>query len=147
MVFQAKDIMDTNLLTVDEGTDALSCARRMVAARKGYAVLTRAGTIGVVGIATEWDFLEKIVARGLEASKVRMKEIASPELRSCAPDTPTDEVAATMADLGLRRMLVRSGDQVVGLITSRNLLASFRQYIDRLSTEIAGFQAQARPLG
>ena len=75
-----------------------------------------------------------------------MKDIASPELRACAPDTPTDEIATTMADLGLRRMLVRSGDQVVGLITSRNLLAIFRQCIDRLSTEIAGFQAQARPL-
>jgi signal-transduction protein with cAMP-binding, CBS, and nucleotidyltransferase domain len=147
MVFQAKDIMDPNFLTVDEESDALSCARRMVAARKGYVVLTRTGTPRWGGIATEWDFLEKILAPGLDPSQVRMKQIASPELRSCSPDTPTDEVASSMADLGIRRMLVRSGDQVLGVITSKNVLSVFRQYIDRLSSEIAGFHAQARPLG
>ncbi len=147
MVFQAKDIMDPDFLTVDEDSDALSCARRMVAARKGYAVLTRGGVPGSGGIATEWDFLEKIVAPALDPARVRMKQIASPELRSCSPDTPTDEVATTMADLGIRRMLVRSGDRVVGVISSKSVLAVFRQYIDRLSSEIAGFQSQARPLG
>jgi len=147
MVFQAKDIMDPNPLTVDEETDALTCARRMVGARKGYAVLTRGASATVAGIATEWDFLEKVVAPALDSSKVRMKQIASSEVRSCAPETPTDEVASTMADSGVRRMLVRSGDRVVGVISSKSLLAVFRQYIDRLSSEIAGFQSQSRPLG
>jgi CBS domain-containing protein len=147
MVFLAKEIMDQNLLTVDEETDALSCARRMVAARKGYALVTRGAAASVVGISTEWDFLERIVATGRDAASVRMKEIASAELRSCAPETPTDEVAEMMAQLGVRRILVRSGEKVVGLITSRQLFAIFRQYVDRLSSEIAGFQSNSRPLG
>jgi CBS domain-containing protein len=147
MVLLAKDIMDTNLLTVDEETDALSCVRRMVAARKGYAVVTRGGPKTIAGIVTEWDFLEKVLAAGVDPAQVRLKEIASATVQSCAPDTPTDEVASTMASLGIRRMVVRSGNEVVGVITSRQLIARFREYADRLSSQIAGYQSPTNPLG
>lgn len=146
MVLTAKDIMETDLLTIDEEVDALRCARQMVAARKGYAIATRDGPGRISGIVTEWDFLEKIVAPGADPSTVRLKQIASAAVHSCGPDTPMDEVATQMADLGIRRMIVRSGDQVVGVISSRHLIARFRQYIDRMSAEIAGSQSQGPTL-
>ncbi len=147
MVLQAKDIMDAQLLTVDEETDALACARRMVAARKGYAVLTRGPKAALAGIVTEWDFLEKVVAAGIDPAGIPVKTLASPNVHACAPETPTDEVASSMTSLGVRRMIVRSGDQVVGMITSRQVIAIFRQYIDKLSAQIAGYQSSAGPLG
>jgi len=147
MVLLAKDIMDASILAVDEETDALNCARAMVAARKGYAVVTHGGPKTISAIVTEWDFLDKIVARGADASRVRVKEIASPNPQSCAPETPTDEVVTMMAKLGIRRIVVRSGDQVVGIITTKHILGSFRQYIDKLSSEIAGYQTSTTPLG
>jgi len=147
MVLRAKDIMDTNLLTIDGEADALTCARRMVAARKGYAIVTRGSSAAIAGIVTEWDFLEKITAAGVDPSSVTVRSIASPEVQSCAPDTPTDEVATRMANLGVRRLVVRSGDSVVGVIASRHLIGIFRQYVDRLTAEIAGYQNPGSPLG
>ncbi|HXQ78784.1 MAG: CBS domain-containing protein [Thermoplasmata archaeon] len=147
MVLLAKNIMDAAILTVDEETDALTCARSMVAQRKGYAIVTRGGPKAVAGIVTEWDFLEKIIAAGADPTRVLVKQLASPNPQSCSPDTPTDEVVTTMAKLGIRRMVVRSGDQVVGIITTKNILASFRQYIDKLSSEIAGYQSPSNALG
>jgi CBS domain-containing protein len=147
MVLLAKNIMDASILTVDEETDALTCARAMVAQRKGYAIVTRGGPKTVAGIVTEWDFLEKVVAAGEDPSRVQVKQLASPNPQSCSPETPTDEVVTTMAKLGIRRIVVRSGDQVVGIITTRNILASFRQYIDKLSSEIAGYQSPSNALG
>jgi len=147
MVLLAKDIMDSSILAVDEATDALSCAKAMVAARKGYAVVTHGGPKKVAAIVTEWDFLDKIVARGADPSRVPVREIASPNPQSCSPETPTDEVVTTMANLGIRRIVVRSGDQVVGIITTKHILASFRLYIDKLSSEIAGYQTSTTPLG
>ncbi len=147
MVLLAKDIMDTSIQTVDEQTDALECARRMVAARKGYAVVTRGGPTTIAGIVTEWDFLEKIIAPGRDPARTPIHEIASTRVQTCAPDTPTDEVATTMAELGIRRIVVRSGENVVGIITSRNLIRTFRQYIDKISAEIAGYHSHTTPLG
>jgi len=147
MVLQAKEIMDQNFLAVDEGIDALAAAKRMVAARKGYAVLTRGAGPTIAGIVTEWDFLEKIVGAGVDPTSVRVREIGSANVQSCLPETPTDEVATTMAQLGIRRMVVRQGDQVVGVITSRQVIGVFRQYVDKLTAQIAGYQVGANPPG
>jgi len=145
-VLHAKDIMETTVLTVDEGMDALACARTMAQQHKGYAVLTR-GPGTIAGIVTEWDFLAKVVAPGLDPAKVRVRDIATSEVDSCAPETPTDEVVATMSERGIRRMVVRSGDRVLGIITARNVLKMFRQYVDKVSSEIAGYQATSTTLG
>jgi len=147
MVLQAKDIMDRNFLAIDEETDALTAVQRMVAARKGYAVLTRGGSSSIAGILTEWDILEKIVAPGTSPGAVRVKGIGSSTVQSCGPETPTDEVAMTMAQAGIRRLVVRSGDQVVGVITSRQLIGVFRQYVDKLTAQIAGYHTGANPPG
>jgi CBS domain-containing protein len=147
MVLRAKDIMDTSVLTVDEEMVALTCAQTMVERRKGYAVVTRGDPTKVAGIVTEWDFLEKIVAPGIDPTQRRVKELASPTVHACSPDTPTDEVVTRMANLGIRRMVVRTDDRVVGVITAKNVLAIFRQYIDKLTSEIAGYQSTQTPLG
>ncbi|HYB78662.1 MAG TPA: CBS domain-containing protein [Thermoplasmata archaeon] len=147
MVLLAKDIMDTSMLSMDDETDALTCARAMVAQRKGYSMVTHGSPKSVTGIVTEWDFLEKVLAAGKDPTQVRLKELASVNLQSCLPDTPTDEVVSTMARLGVRRLVVRAGDQVLGVITTRNILATFRKYVDKLSSEIAGYQSSTTPLG
>ncbi len=145
MVLLAKDIMDTAVLTVDEGADALACAQKMTSAHKGYAVLTRGDAIA--GIVTEWDFLAKIVAPARDPARIPVREIATATVDSCTPDTPTDAVVQTMAERGIRRIVVRSGDHVLGVITSRDVLRMFRAYVDKVSSEIAGYQTSATPLG
>ncbi len=140
MVLLAKDIMDRDVLVLDEATDVLTAARVMVERRKGYAILIRGPGREPVGIVTEWDLLEKVLAPGRSPQEVRLKAIASAPLQECAPETPTDEVVARMAERGVRRIVVRTGDQVLGVITSRSVLANFRKYVDRVSAEIAGFR-------
>lgn len=145
MVMRAKDVMESPVLTVEAGTDALTCARTMVERHKGYAIVMRSAT--VAGIVTEWDFLEKLLAVGADPSRVIIGDIATASVHSCTPETPTDEVVARMAREGIRRMIVRSGDQVLGIITARTVLANFREYVDRLSSEIAGYHSDPTALG
>jgi len=146
MVLRAKDIMETTVLTVDEGVDALSCARTMTQQHKGYAVLLRAPG-RIAGIVTEWDYLAKVLAPGLDPSKIGVREIATSDVDACTPETPTDEVVARMAEKGIRRMIVQSGDQVLGIITARTVLKMFREYVDKVSSEIAGYQAPTTTMG
>jgi CBS domain-containing protein len=146
MVLLARDIMDPKVLTVENSVDALTCARTMAAQRKGYAVILRPDG-AVAGIVTEWDFLEKVLAQGRDPALVVIGEIASPIVQSCPPETPAEDVIQTMASAGIRRMPVRSGDRVVGMITSRDVLAMFRQYVDKLSSQIAGYHSDPNPMG
>jgi CBS domain-containing protein len=147
MVLVAKDIMERSVLLIDEGVDALTVARTMSERHTGYAVLTRDEGAAVAGIVTEWDFLSKVVATGKDPASLRIREIATPAVDSCSPDTPTDEVVATMAERGIRRMVVSSGGRVLGIITARTVLRMFREYVDKVSSEIAGYQAPPTALG
>ena len=139
--------MDTSFLSMDETTDALTCAKAMVRERKGYVVVTHGGESKVAGIVTEWDFVEKVTAPEADPRGLRLVDLATPNIYACAPETPTDEVVAIMSKHGIRRLVVRTDDRVLGIITAKNVLAIFRQYIDKLSAEIAGYQSSQTPLG
>ncbi len=145
MVLRARDIMDPNVVAVDGAQDVRSCARLLAERHKGYAIV-RDGD-AVVGIVTEWDFLAKVLAVGVDPASIAVRQIATPTVRSCAPETPAEDVIQTMAAEGIRRIVVRDGARVVGIVTSRDVLAMFRQYVDKLSRQIAGYHSDPAPLG
>ncbi len=129
--------MHADVLTVDPALTALECARRMAEAHKGYAVLLQEGRME--GIVTEWDFLAKLIARGVDPATTRVASIASAPVASCDAGTPTHEVVERMAREGIRRMIVTQKGRVVGMITSKDVINAFKPYIDRLSADISGF--------
>lgn len=138
MVVKAREIMHTDVLTVDPSVTAYECARRMADARKGYAILLRNGRLE--GIVTEWDFLEKVIARHIDPASTPVSSLASAPVASCEAETPTDQVVARMAREGIRRIVVTHAGRVVGMITSRDVINAFKPYIDKISADISGFQ-------
>ena len=129
--------MHADVLTVDPSASALECARRMAEAHKGYAILLQEGRMQ--GIVTEWDFLAKVVARGVDPSATLVASIATAPVASCDAETPTHEVVERMAREGIRRMIVTEKGRVVGMITSKDVIQAFKPYIDRISADISGF--------
>jgi CBS domain-containing protein len=130
--------MHRDVLTTEPTATALECARRMVEARKGYAIVLEEGRLH--GIVTEWDFLAKVIARGADPGATPIATIASSPVTSCDADTPTHEVVEQMAREGIRRMVVTHDGRVVGMITSRDVIAAFKPYVDKISADISGYQ-------
>jgi signal-transduction protein with cAMP-binding, CBS, and nucleotidyltransferase domain len=130
--------MHADVLTLDPALTALDGARRMTDAHKGYAVLLKEGRLD--GIVTEWDFLAKLVARGVDPASVTLASLASTPVASCDVETPTDEVIQRMAREGIRRMVVTQAGRVVGMITSKDVIQAFKPYVDKISADISGFQ-------
>jgi signal-transduction protein with cAMP-binding, CBS, and nucleotidyltransferase domain len=138
MVVKAREIMHTDVMTADPTTTALACAQRMVGAHHGYAVILKDGRLE--GIVTEWDFLAKVVARGVDPASVPVSSLAVAPVVSCDAETATDEVVQRMAREGIRRMVVTEGGRVVGMITSKDVIKAFKPYIDKISADISRFQ-------
>ncbi len=136
MVRKAADLMDPSVLVIDVGTDVLTCAKQMSDHGQGYAILA-GGEQPISGIVTEWDIVNKVVAAGVDPSTVAVSAIASKPVVTCSADLSTDRVVELMVTKGVRRLVVTRGDHVVGVITSRTLLLSFRKYVDEISSDIA----------
>jgi CBS domain-containing protein len=114
----ARKHMSRDLLAVEPGLGLGDVARRMVAKDVG-AVLVMEGD-RLVGILTERDML-RAVAQGIdEGATVADWMTRDPE--TLAPDESTQHAAVLMIHGGFRHLPVTEGDEVVGMLSIRDLM-------------------------
>ncbi len=139
MVLVAKDIVEKDFLSLQADTSALDAARQMKAKRHGFAIIASSSG-SPEGIVTEWDYLSKVVAEGKDPARVRLAEIMTSSLVSVDAGEGLDQVAQLMAQKGIRRVLVLKDHTVLGVITASIMLSRLKEYIDRISSQIARLQ-------
>jgi CBS domain-containing protein len=122
MVFDlpAGDIARRNLVDVDEESSVLDAAKRMVEEDRGSVTVTRGGER--IGILSERDLLKKVVAKGLDPRKTRVKEVMSSPPVSIDQRKPLREAIDLMNRKGVRRMLVTDHGKIVGIFTLRDIV-------------------------
>ena len=84
--------------------------------------------------------LERTGVRILDPEAVRLEEIMSRNLVSVDANAGIDQVAQIMASQGTRRVLVVKDGKILGVIQAKTILARMKEYIDRLSAQIARTQ-------
>ena len=140
MVLVAKDIMEKDFLVISPNTTVLEASKKMKMQKHGFAIISSAhGT--PEGIITEWDLLSKLVAEARDPSKIPVSELMTRDLVSVDPSVGFDQVAELMAHKGIRRLLVMKEDKIQGVITARNVLARLKEYVDKISAQIARLQS------
>ena len=139
MVLYAKDILETDFVTVPAGTYALEAARMMRTQRHGFVIVVSPEG-KPTGIVTEWDFIARLVAEDRDPEAVRLEEIMSRDLVAVDPNAAFDAVVQIMTRQGTRRVLVVKDGKVLGVIEAKTILARMKDYVDRLSAQIARAQ-------
>ena len=66
------------------------------------------------------------------------------DLITVDPELGIDKLSLFMATKGIRRVLAVDEGNVLGIITSRTVLARLKDYVDRVSTQIARLYSQTR---
>jgi len=139
MVLYARDIVEKDFLSMSGTSSVLEGAKAMKNSRHGFAIIgTPADPLGVV---TEWDIISKVVSEGRDPKSVTMEEVMTKDLLSIDASSPLSVVSQTMTEKGARRLLVKDGNQVIGFITSKTMLARMNEYVDKISTQISRLQA------
>jgi len=139
MVLYAKDIVEKDFLSIESDSTVLDGARAMKNSKHGFALVgTPAQPQGIV---TEWDIICKVVSEGRDPQKVTMGEIMTKDLVVMDANAPLSAVSQLMTEKGVRRLLVKEGNQVIGFITAKTMLARMNEYVDRISTQISRLQA------
>ena len=137
MVLYARDIMKEYKTMMNEDTTASEASKIMTHDKVGFAIVQKDGI--PYGIVTEWDFISKVIAKGLDPRTTKLKEMMNVPLMSVDPKTPTDQVTVLMDKHGVRRLPVIENGKIIGVVTSRDVLRVFKDYMDNLSDVIARF--------
>lgn len=140
MVLVAKDIVEKDFLSLPRNMSALEAARQMKEKSHGFVIIASGGG-DPEGIVTEWDFLAKIVAEEKDPARITLGDIMSSNLVSVDPNEGIDQVAQIMTQKGIRRVLVIKDHQVLGIITAKTMLSRLKEYIDKVSSQIARLQS------
>jgi len=120
-----KDLLakrNASVVQVGEQQSVMDAARLMKQHRIGCVVVTHKDR--VVGIFTERDILMRVVAEGRDPNGVPVAQVMSTPVAVCTPETTVDECTATITEKRHRHLPVVERGQLVGLISSGDLLAN-----------------------
>ena len=124
-----KDIMSSPVVTLDENATSNKVATLMDENGLGCVIITnKAGK--PVGIITERDLVIRVLAKNLMPDTVKAKEIATSPLLTITPDTKISEAARRMSRLDIRRLGVVYKGNLVGLISSRDIVGVMPELIE-----------------
>ncbi|HEX6697596.1 MAG TPA: CBS domain-containing protein [Solirubrobacteraceae bacterium] len=110
--------MSRDLLTVEAGAPVVAVARRMAGRNVGAVLVMEDGRLA--GIMTERDLM-RAVARGLRDDVV-VGECMTADPETIAPDDTIEHAAVLMIHGGFRHLPVVDGDDVVGVLSIRDLV-------------------------
>jgi len=114
-----RDIMTKSVIAVDSSITVNEAAKMMEDLKVGAVIVMEKNT--PVGIITDRDFAVKIVAHAYQIT-TPIKQIMSTPLIAISPDESVWMVADLMYTRGIRKLPVIEDDQVVGIITSTDLV-------------------------
>lgn len=75
-----------------------------------------------VGIATDRDIIEKVVANGKDPRNVTVSEIMTEPLITIGPEADIDDAARKMRDKDIRRLVVTKNDRIIGIISEFDII-------------------------
>lgn len=124
-----KDIMSSPVVTLNEDETSNKIASLMDDNDLGCVIVTNK-TGKPVGIITERDLVLRVIAKNLRPDTIEAKEIMTSPLVTVEPEVTISEAARRMSRLEIRRLVVVYKGNLVGLVSSRDILAVMPELIE-----------------
>lgn len=126
-----KDVMTSPAITVSEDTAVDKTAQLMSSDRLGCIIVTSKDG-KALGIITESDLVRRVLAKNIRPSMLNAKEVMSAPLITVDPDEPITDTARRMSRLDVRRLGVIYKENLVGIISSKDILAVTPELIENM---------------
>ncbi len=119
-IILVRDIMTANVRSVKPDSSVAAVVQKMNKFDIGSVVVVQGER--PIGIVTERDVLRKIVEPCLDPSAVKAGQIMSSPLITIGEDDSLEEAAKIMAKNGIKKLPVVRGKELVGIITTMDLV-------------------------
>lgn len=140
-----KDFMHRYLEVVPRETTVAFAAERMGIRRIG-CVLVESGDPhrGPVGIVTETDLMRKVLANGADPTVTLVEQVMNSPIVTISGERSMLDASHAMETNHIRHLCVVEGEEIVGLISVRDLVRSF---VDADGGPVSELDQVYRPLG
>jgi CBS domain-containing protein len=124
-----RDVMSSPVVTLDEDETANKAAVNMDMKDLGAVIVTnKAGKS--IGIITERDLVIRVIAKNLKPDTIKGKEIMTTPLVTIEPEATISDAARRMTRLDIRRLGVIYKGNLLGIISSKDILGVMPELIE-----------------
>lgn len=113
-----------SIITIDGDASIIDASKTMVINDRGSVVVTTGGK--TAGLLTERDVMKRVVAKSLDPSSTKVKDVMTSTPITIEKDRPLREAVDLMNRKGVRRMLVTDKGEIVGVFTLRDIVKHMR---------------------
>ena len=124
-----RDVMSNPVITMDENEASNKAAVSMDMNDVGAVIVTnKAGKS--IGIITERDLVIRVLAKNVKPDTVKAKEIMTTPLVTIEPEATISDAARRMTRLDIRRLGVIYKGNLLGIISSKDILGVMPELIE-----------------
>lgn len=113
-------VKDRPVYSIEADRTVLEAARFMMENRIGALPVLRDGEL--VGIFSERDIMNRVVAVGRSPGTTKISEVMTPNPKAVSVDETVDNCLFLMREFGFRHLPITDGNQIKGLVSLRDLL-------------------------
>jgi CBS domain-containing protein len=137
-----RDIMSSPVITIDEDETSNKAAVSMEKNNLGAVIVTnKAGKS--IGIITERDLVNRVIAKNLKPDTIKGKEIMTTPLVTIEPEATISDAARRMTRLDIRRLGVIYKGNLLGIVSSKDILGVMPELIETM-VEKSRIEGEAR---
>ena len=120
-------VKDRRVYSIEADRTVLEAARLMM--ERSIGALHVVGGEGLVGIISERDIMNRVVAVGRQPGTTRVSEVMTARPRTVSSDETIENCLFLMREFGFRHLPICDGKELKGLVSSRDIL--LRQLSER----------------
>ena len=144
MSLQVKDVMVTNLITIDASASVKQAAELMDKHEIGCLIIINYGN--PVGIVTERDLMRRVLLKKRDLDKTEIGNIMSAPLITAQPQTDIRDAVRLMNERRIKKLPVMDAGQLVGLVSLTDIMRSLAYFEHVVSSLCSRCQLGKQPL-
>jgi CBS domain-containing protein len=122
---KVRDIMTKDVVTVEPRTVISWVISKMKHFKIRSLIVEKADKNEAYGMVTVRDVVYKVIAEGVDPEMVEVKELTSRPALWVSPDMDIKDVAKFMKERKVSRVLVKEGEDLVGIASLLDVLKAF----------------------
>ncbi|MCI0484542.1 MAG: CBS domain-containing protein [candidate division NC10 bacterium] len=126
-MYTVTSIMKSPVVSIEGHKSVAEALHRMHDQGVSSILVTSAAPGEPKGIMTKRDIISKVVSQGKDPEKLKVQDVMTQALITVPPDCPLRDAAALMMEKGIRRVLVRRGREIVGIVSDTDIFRAVEE--------------------
>jgi isocitrate dehydrogenase len=126
-MYTVASIMKSPVVSIEANKSVAEAIHQMQEKGISSLMVTPATPGEPEGMMTKRDIISKVVSHGKDPKTLNVQDVMTTSLITVPPDYPLADAARLMSEKGIRRVLVRQGSKIIGIVSDTDIFRAVEE--------------------